>query len=120
MTKVKKILVANDTKEIYELISDYIEEQEVIWANDGEVAIEIYKKEKPDIVFMDILMPLLNGVEAIKRIKEFDKDAIIIVLSGIENEEVIKEAISAGAKKYIILPITKKELLSVIEDFFPL
>jgi len=117
---MKKILVANDTKSIYDLIVEYLKGHEVIWANNGEIAVELYKKEKPDIVLMDILMPILNGVEAIKKIKEIDNDAIIIVLSGIENDDVVEEAFYSGAEKYIPLPITKKELVSVIEDFFSL
>ena len=117
---MKKILVANDTKSIYELVVEFLKGQEVIWASNGEIAVELYKKEKPDIVLMDILMPILNGVEAIKKIKEIDEHAIVIVLSGIENEDIIEDSLSAGAEKYISLPISKNELISVIEDFFPL
>ena len=65
----------------------------------GTEAIELYKKEKPDIVFMDIVMPEKDGNEALSEIKAFDQDAVIIIVSSVGTQDQLKKAIQLGAKE---------------------
>lgn len=80
-------------------------------ANTGIKAIQLYKQLKPDLVTMDLTMPELGGVEAIKMIKVIDKDARIIVISSMGHEINVREAIMAGAISFIVKPF-KAEVVS--------
>lgn len=80
-------------------------------ANTGIKAIQLYKQLKPDLVTMDLTMPELGGVEAIKMIKVIDKDARIIVISSMGHEINVREAIVAGAISFIVKPF-KAEVVS--------
>src|ERR1035437_2309678 len=73
-------------------------------AENGEEAIQLYRDTKPDLVTMDLIMPIMNGVEATKKILQFDPAAIIVILSGMMQENLVTEAIIAGAKDYIMKP----------------
>lgn len=93
--------------------------QVVAEAKDGFNAIELYKSEKPDIVTLDITMPAVNGItnglDALVKIKEFDPNAHIIMITSHGEEKLIIEAISKGAKGYILKPITKDKVDSAIQ-----
>lgn len=83
-------------------------------AANGEEAIHLYRDTKPDIVTMDLVMPTLNGVEATKRIIQMDPNAVIVILSSMMQENLITEAILAGAKDYIVKPFQTEEVLKVM------
>ena len=84
-------------------------------AANGEEAIHLYRETQPDVVTMDLVMPTLNGVEATKRIMKFDPNATIVILSSMMQENLITEAILAGAKDYIVKPFQTEEVLKVME-----
>ncbi|MBR5951721.1 MAG: response regulator [Pseudobutyrivibrio sp.] len=81
----------------------------------GTEAIELYKKEKPDIVFMDIVMPEKDGNEALSEIKAFDQDAVIIIVSSVGTQDQLKKAIQLGAKDFIQKPFEKNQISEIIE-----
>ena len=83
-------------------------------AINGEQAILNYAEFKPDLVTMDITMPGLSGVEAIKRIVQYDQAANIIVVSALGQKHIVFEALQAGAKNYTLKPIAEDKLLSVV------
>ncbi len=83
-------------------------------AINGEQAILNYAEFKPDLVTMDITMPGLSGVEAIKRIVQYDQAANIIVVSALGQKHIVFEALQAGAKNYALKPIAEDKLLSVV------
>ncbi len=87
-------------------------------ADDGISAVEKYKSLRPDLVLMDIMMPNMNGIEAMKKIKEFDPKCKIIVISSLHQEHIIKEAKQMGALDFIIKPFEIGAILHVIEDIF--
>lgn len=97
---------------------------QVIEAGNGEEAIEQYKKHKPDIVFMDMIMPVLDGIAACERIKSIDPKAIIIYLAGlgfIKDKEVkssiIASALGKGAVDYIEKPFMLGQLENKLSQF---
>lgn len=73
-------------------------------AKDGKDAVEKYINLRPEIVTMDITMPDVNGIEAVKKIIEYDKEANIIMCSAMGQKKMIIEAINAGAKDFIVKP----------------
>ncbi|MCM8795907.1 MAG: response regulator [Candidatus Omnitrophica bacterium] len=78
-----KVLVVDDEVDFRRLMTFWLQSKgySVLVASDGNSAIQIVKEEKPDVVFMDLKMPVMDGVEAIKRIRQFDKKLPIIIIS---------------------------------------
>jgi two-component system chemotaxis response regulator CheY len=84
-------------------------------ASDGIQAVDMYKKIRPDVAVLDITMPNMNGLEAMRRIFEFDPKARIIMCSALGQQNLIMEAIKAGVKDFIVKPFKPERMLSAIE-----
>ncbi len=102
----KKIMIVDDEETISELLQVFLENQgfQAVVASDAEKALAMMASENPDVVMLDILMPGINGVECLKKIKKIKPDAIVIMMSGLQDEEIAKEAITYGAYDYITKP----------------
>ena len=87
-------------------------------AADGQSAIETYKKVKPDIVFLDIVMPVKDCNDAIHEIMEFDSSATIIIVSSVGTQSQLKAALEAGAKDFIQKPIDEKQVSVILTKHF--
>ena len=87
---------------------------EVIEASNGAEAVEKYQEMKPDGVLLDITMPKMDGIATLEKILEFDDNAIVIMISALGKENLVKEAIMLGAKNYIIKPIDRNKVLERI------
>jgi len=116
----KGILVVDDAKfsriQIKRVI-DEIDNVEVIGeAENGNEAVLLYEKLKPDLITMDLVMPEKGGIQAIEEIIRMDKSAIIIVISAIGQDELMLEATEKGAKEYIVKPFKPNELRKVLEN----
>lgn len=88
----------------------------VATALDGLEAIEKYKELCPnlDLVTMDITMPKMDGLTALSKIVEFDKNAKVVMISALGKEELVKKALLLGAKNYIVKPLDRKKVLERI------
>jgi two-component system chemotaxis response regulator CheY len=82
-------------------------------AADGAQGVELYKSFFPniDLVTMDITMPVMDGVTALEKILEFDKNACVIMVSALGKEDVVKKSLLTGAKSYIVKPLDRKKVL---------
>ena len=100
MEEDKKILVlvVDDQADFRELLTFWLQSKgyAVITAEHGKRAIELIKEKAPDIMFIDLRMPVMDGIEAIKKIREFDKELPIIIISSYVDDPRIKEAVSCG------------------------
>ena len=85
-------------------------------AINGKQAVNLYIELKPDLVTMDISMPLVNGVDAVNQIINIDSEAKVIMISALNQKQMVFEALNNGATHYIIKPIEPSKLLSVIND----
>lgn len=85
-------------------------------AANGEEAIELYQRLKPDLVLLDISMPLMNGLETLKKLKALDPECVAIMLTSIVNRQSIDEALALGAANYIRKDIPKEEISQAIKD----
>jgi len=83
-------------------------------ADDGHSAIRLANQLKPDVILLDIAMPLLNGLEATRKIKEDNAEARVLILTMHENEEYIRQVLSSGAMGYILKDAAARDLLSAI------
>ncbi len=115
----KTILVVDDIKENRDLITWLLESYnfKTLQASSGIEALEIYKKEKIDLIFMDILMEGMNGIETILAIRQKDKKIPIIALSANVFEEDKNEAIQSGADDFLAKPVEEKEILLILEKY---
>ena len=89
----------------------------IIEAENGEVAIEKYKKHKTDIVFLDLVMPVKDGITAAEELKKFDSDVYMIVASSVGTQQSIKKALTAGVKDFIQKPVDKTQLIRIVDAF---
>ncbi|MCT2535955.1 response regulator [Aquibacillus koreensis] len=87
-------------------------------AENGQVAVEKYKELKPDLVSMDITMPEMNGVEAVKQIKSIDPGATIVMCSAMGQQQMVLEAIQAGAKDFIVKPFDEERIKQALSKIF--
>lgn len=87
-------------------------------AENGLVAIKLYDQLKPDLVTMDITMPEMNGVEAVKAIKKNDPNATIVMCSAMGQQQMVLEAIQAGAKDFIVKPFDQERIKQAIAKIF--
>lgn len=115
---MKKVLVADDAAFMRTSLKLMLEKNGykiVAEAENGKVAIDKYKEVTPDIVTMDITMPVCDGIEAVRKIKEYDKNAKIIMISSMGQECFVKEAVLAGAKGFIVKPFKEESVLEAIK-----
>lgn len=89
-----------------------------IETSNGQDAIDSYKREKPQIVFLDIVMPVKDGNVATREIREFDPRAEIVIVSSVGTQEQLKAAIKAGAKDFVQKPLNPKQIHSIISSRF--
>ncbi|WP_318569792.1 chemotaxis protein CheY [Salinigranum marinum] len=85
-------------------------------AENGVEAVELYRELNPDVVTMDVVMPIRNGIEATTEIKEIDPGSSVIMCTSVGQEEKMREAVEAGADGYITKPFQKPNVLQAIDD----
>jgi len=86
-------------------------------ASDGREAVKLYPAVRPDIVTMDITMPGMNGIEALKAIRKIDQSAVIVMVSAMGSKRLVVEAIQSGAKNFIVKPFQEEQVIKVLESF---
>ena len=113
-----KILIVDDEEVVAEVLGKLIEidGHNVAVTLEGKKALEIYQKDKFDIVFTDISMPGMNGVDLTRRILELDNNAKIVAITGHIGTQEIEKILNAGAKTFLKKPFTKKEIDYKIEE----
>jgi len=114
---MKKVLVVDDAAFMRMAIKNILVKNgfEVIdEAVDGIDAVKKYKQLKPDIVTMDITMPDMNGLEALKAIIAFDPEAKVVMVSAMGQEKLVLEAITSGAKSFVIKPYKEDHIIQTL------
>lgn len=113
-----KVLVVDDQSGMRETLSDILQEAgyDVEAAMDGYVAIEKAGQESYDVILMDIIMPGINGVEAIKEIKKINRQTEFILMTAYSAETLIQEAINYGIYKYISKPFHPELIISLLGE----
>ncbi len=115
---MKRVLVADDAAFMRTSLKMMLERNgfEVVGeAENGMVALNKYKEINPDIVTMDITMPICDGIKAVQMIKEFDPEAKIVMISSMGQECFVKEAIISGAKGFIVKPFKEEYVVATLE-----
>jgi DNA-binding response OmpR family regulator len=115
--KTLTVLYAEDEEGIRKNISDSLRYyfKEVYEASNGKEAFELYTEKKPDIILSDIHMPILNGIEFVKKIRETDNKTPVVMITAHTDKKYLLEAVELHMEKYIVKPIDIDELFNAID-----
>ena len=114
----KQVLIVDDALFMRTMLRDIFESagwQVIAEAENGEQAIAAYTSHQPDLVTMDVVMPEMGGIDALKTILNENPDAQIVVCSALGQKNLILDAINAGAKDFIVKPFQTSQVLEVVE-----
>jgi len=114
---IKRIMTVDDSPIIHALLKKSLEARDyeiVAVAKNGREAVELFEAHKPDLIFMDVTMPIMDGLEASKAIKEKNPDVFIIMLTAMGDEEIIAQAKSIGIDIFLKKPFDEYKIVSAI------
>ena len=118
-----KILVVDDAGFMRKMVQTHLTKAgytDFTEGEDGARAVELYKENKPDLVIMDITMPNMNGIDALREIKTFDPDAKVVMCSAMGQEAMVMDAIKLGALDFIIKPFKADRIVQTVNKILPL
>ena len=115
-----KILVTDDSKMarkmVIKILNDVLNENvEVFEGQNGQEAFDLYKEHLPEIVFLDLTMPVMNGFEALSKIKEFDKNAKVVIISADIQKHSMDKVLQLGAFDFIKKPIDSIKMKQIFK-----
>lgn len=101
------ILVVDDEPDIRQLVAEFLEDKgyRALTAGSGLEAITAVQQDRPDLILMDIMMPQMNGLEALQRIRQIDRQVGVIMLTAVDDEAIAKQAMQREAYDYITKPL---------------
>ncbi len=117
-TKKMTAMVVEDEAVANELLSSTFKNffKEVTSAFTGKEALELYKEKKPDIVFVDIIMPEMDGIELARKIREINPQQMVVVVSASNDIQKISETIEIGVNSFIQKPIDTKKIIELLQN----
>ncbi len=117
MKSKKRLLVVDDALFMRKMISGVAAEAgwEVVGeAGDGSSAVSLYQQLRPDLVTMDLVMPVMGGLEALRQIRALDPDANVIVVTALDQKQALMESIRDGAINFIVKPFERQRVLNLL------
>lgn len=115
----KKVLIVDDEPGVVKMVRYLLEKNSftVVSANEGEAGVKLAIEEKPDLILMDIMMPVIDGNEATRRLKENEvtKQIPVIMLSALGQEGDVAKSLELGAMDYIVKPFHPQELMDRVK-----
>ena len=118
MNNKATILVVDDNEDFRLILKLILGEFNVIEAENGEIAVDLYLKNRPDLVLMDILMPVMDGITATEKIMKKDPNAKVIAITAYSSRA--SEILNVGAKEVLSKPFKKNSLISTINKYLEL
>ncbi|MBF0543768.1 MAG: response regulator [Candidatus Riflebacteria bacterium] len=115
--KRTRVLIVDDAEILRKILRDLLEKSgyEVFEAVNGKEAVMNYPKIKPDIITMDVTMPEMDGLTAVKAIRKLDSKVKIIMITALGTANTVKDAIIAGANNFIVKPYKANKVLTIIK-----
>ncbi len=112
-----KIMVVDDSLFMRNRIARLLTKQgyETIVAEDGVAAVDTYRRDRPDAVLMDITMPQKDGLSALTEIRQFDPQAIVVILTALNQKLAAARAIHLGAKDFLVKPAPPGQLIAAVQ-----
>jgi DNA-binding NtrC family response regulator len=114
----KTILIVDDEKDFCTILSDSLSQDKyrVVTAFNGKTGLELAKKERPDLMLLDIKMPGMDGIEVLRKIKKMKREIAVIMFTGYGTLETAREAMKLGAYDYVTKPVDLFLLKSLVEE----
>lgn len=117
----KKVMVVEDSNLMMIVISNFIKKErediDILEAHSGEESVKKYQEEKPDLVFMDIKMPGMDGITALEEIRRVDPEAKIVMCTSLREPEQEERAKNAGCAGYIMKPFGKQDIIGFVKKY---
>jgi two-component system chemotaxis response regulator CheY len=113
------LLVVDDSTFMRNLVRVILEDEPidiVAEAINGVAGVDAYKEHDPDLVVMNVRMPIMEGIEATEEIIEYDSDATVIICTGVRQQAKMKAAVRAGAEDYVTKPFQRDSFLAALQD----
>jgi two-component system, NtrC family, response regulator AtoC len=117
-SKQKKVVAIDDEPEIGWLITRILEEEgyRALVTDNGREGLELIRRERPDVVLLDLRLPEMDGLEVLRRVREFDKEQMVIILSAFESFEVAVQAMKLGSYDFLTKPINVEEMKITLKN----
>ncbi len=103
-------------RELMAIVLESLECEVAGEAENGEAAVELYKRQRPDVVLLDIKMPVMDGVAALKAIKALNPDAFVVMITSVSDMDVMSECYAAGAVHYLRKDTPVQEMMEAIKE----
>lgn len=109
---ILRLLVVDDEPDICDFVKSFFKERnfDVLIAHDGKRAVETVKSRRPEIILLDLRMPVMGGLDALKEIRGIDGDSKVVIVTAVEDADMAEEAKSHGAVDYITKPLLLEQL----------
>jgi len=111
-----KILIVDDEMDVCDFVKHFFEERKyrVFTALNSAEGLRLLRREKPHIVLLDVKMPGTDGIETLKKIRDFDKNVIVIMVTAVDDHHSMEQARKLGAARYITKPLVLEELEAAV------
>jgi CheY-like chemotaxis protein len=113
------ILLVDDEAHIRKFISlllRHLGVERIFEAANGSIALEVYKRENPDLVMLDVNMPVMDGIETLRALKVINPDCVVVMLTSLANRQTIDDAVALGAANYIRKDAPPEEIGRALAD----
>lgn len=112
----EKVLVVDDTEFMVKVLEDIFASDgfDVVTAASGEQALQLYEEHLPDLVTLDVVMPGMDGIAALQRLREIDPAAKVVMVSAMGLEAKVMEAFRVGARNYVLKPFERDRVLEAV------
>ena len=99
---------------VAQILAEQSDIQVIAEAQDGEAAVELFRKERPDVSLVDLRMPIVDGAEVVERIRREFPDAVLVVLTTFDTDDDVDRALLAGAKAYLLKDVSPTDLVACV------
>ena len=113
-----KVLLVDDEPHIRKFIAQILKKfgsPKIVEAGNGREAVVAFQKDRPDLVLLDVNMPFMGGLEALKEIKTLDPTAVVVMLTSVSNRQTVEQSLTLGADGYIRKDTPKEEIATALE-----
>ncbi len=120
LSEMVKVLVCDDSLLIRKQVKSALEKCggfEIYLTGNGEEAVNLYKENRCDLVLLDLVMPKVNGLESLRRIKEIDAEAKVIIITSTAKKENLQQAIELGAVDFIQKPLEEEKFIQLMGKY---
>lgn len=113
---MSKLLIVDDESDIREFAKSFFKKRgiDVFTASGGRQALDIIAKENPNLVLLDVRMEEMTGIEALRELRKINKDTKVVMVSGVEDEEIVSEAKALGVVNFVHKPLILEELEKIV------